>query len=476
MSYHTSNTIKGIAIVFLLTFSFSCIKAQEKLKYIHVNLNVKTTTSSNVISQIEKQTNIFFVYNTDYLNNNIFITNFNKAVKVSKKINFRLDSLLSLLFQGTGLKYDEINGQIVVSKQIKKNESAQSEPHFNKAAPKGTVDERKSAKPVHQSLKIDATGKKISNTIPVKKEASSGKADTVAEKHILKNDIPVLQQVERLEPKNDVIDTSFFNQPLILDTISKKVEPQREDSIGKAKVAVKSNHTDSIQKKPGKKTPIFVSIEGYVTVMRFVKSYSPEIFKSEVPTNLLNPLQDNSLSLLGGINLGADYKNWFIRSGLAFAQINSKFGWTEMRDSIKIIPSDSIHAAIFDTIQVSSEHSLKNSYQYVEIPFSAGYTIKVSKNCSFSLSGGVVSCFLVKVKGMTHSLENAEIGLAKKDFNSVYFVLKSAIGINYNISKKTLFFTTIDYRTNLTQMYKYSSNINNRQSWWGITMGIRNRF
>jgi hypothetical protein len=451
----------SVLLILINLLSLSYIQAQGNLKYKYVSLEVKKINSSNVIPQIEKQTNIFFVYNTEHLNNKTFISNLSK-VTYSKKI--RLDSLLNALFRGTGLKYDEINGQIIISKEIKNSVSIPEPTSIDNAAKKN-VTSTKQAKSSHKPLTSSAINKTETITSPklINEDTSSVKTDTI------KNQIAETPAITLLNTEDTLSGTSQSIQPIVLDTISKNVEPP-SDTI--TEIPGKLNHPDTMQQNPKQKTHRNIFIGDHVTSMRFVKNYSDNIFKSESTTNISNTTQDNSLSFSAGINLQAYYKNWFIGSGLAFTQINSTFVWTELNDTV-IITSDSIHPIILDSTKFSSEHSLKNRYQYVELPLLIGHSFKISGKCSFSLNGGIVTCMLVNVKGTTVSIENTEINLKKQDLNPFYLVFTSSIGFNYNFSKKMIFYTNLDYRTNLSKMYKYSSNINNSQSWWGGTIGIR---
>jgi hypothetical protein len=200
--------------------------------------------------------------------------------------------------------------------------------------------------------------------------------------------------------------------------------------------------------------------------------------------------------------------NWFIRSGLAYAEygenrtfsqkleMHDTSGYSKMEvkeyysyDSTGIyIDPSGVIVIMYDAIRHSdtsykwiTEDSLyyqhksiqvQNRYRYIEIPLMIGYEFRF-KNLSVQVSTGVSYGFRVNSTGKFLDSQNNLVDIAPG--NSPYtnqmmnYIL--SVGVNYHLNRRLSVSVQPTYKTNINSLFA-GDNSNIRYNHYGVNMGI----
>ncbi|MCD4745150.1 MAG: PorT family protein [Bacteroidales bacterium] len=239
------------------------------------------------------------------------------------------------------------------------------------------------------------------------------------------------------------------------------------------------------------------SMDIYIAPSYVTKSLSAE----PINEDYLN-IRNNSENPVYSTGLGAEVKfsinNWFIQSGINYSVYgdNAKYNFkTNVIDSINCyynidttwmwiydppfigepypIGFDSVWMAVYKKIE--SATTIKNRYEYIEIPALIGYHTK-KKKWNYEISTGVSFGFLVSAKGKIPDLTNnylIEIDKSNEFIRNTSINYIFQAGIQYRLNSRMSLIAKPFFKHNLKSMYKNNFPVKQKFSTFGIITGIR---
>jgi hypothetical protein len=442
--------------LFLLFFFYgfvneSFIKGQDLLKSKYVCLEANSISLAKLLLQIKNQTGINFCYKHDSLSN--------ISVTLSKIKRIRVDSLLNMF--RPELNYKLINGQIVIYKQKKGSE----------------ILELSLTKHVKQlEKKNEATALLFTNTGNLKFERKT---------------ITLYDTIIKT-----IVDTVYTT---LFDTIKVTVKDTVYEKVISTPIKSKQNF------KPKYELEFYVT--SLFTIIDKFSAITPLYYQQ---TDSINQAQNSSWGFSSGFAINLNYRNWYIRSGLGYGLFNTNFNYIRLDENInprdywnkfpKIIKKDTIiewyvllpdsiwvpvHDSIlstvldstlkttYDTTHFSNRLKTSNKLHYIMVPISAGYCFKVNKRFDISVGVGILTCILIGTKGKTYSNQNVVTDLKSEDYNNFVLFFSGSIGLNYKMSRRLCLFTNLEYFTNLTNALKAKTQINDKHTYLGTTVGLK---
>lgn len=471
---HYQYLLKIFLLILLLGFiNLKNIRGQEILKTKYVSLGANSVSLAQLLLQIKNQTGINFCYKHDSISN--------ISITTSKIKRIRVDSLLNMF--RPELNYKLINGQIVIYKQ------------------------KKGIELINLSL-----AKKISQQ--VKKNEPSNILDANNNLKIERKTITLFDTIVKT-----IVDTVYFTlydtiRVLVKDTVLEAVNSNSMNIIHDTVKVVLKDTVFQYVYKPSKKSnhkyKIKYALEFYTSPLLGIKnsfSAGNNIYKQKVDS--INISQNKYWGISSGFAINIDVDNWSFKPGLGFAFFNNGFNYFktdstiiprqyydkfqnfkwEHTDSIGVIRNSIISYIITDSILRSYTDSTlvatndtsssiyrsntSNKFYYLEIPIKIGYKFELNKQIELLVSGGITTFILTGMRGKTYSEQHGVSDLKIEEFNRFVFFFSGSVGINYKMNSKFNLYTNIGYLTNLTNTYKTKIQINNKQSYLGLNVGLK---
>jgi len=248
-------------------------------------------------------------------------------------------------------------------------------------------------------------------------------------------------------------------------------------------------------------------------------NYSANNQENKSLVDKLNSSSSNSLAFDFGAELGYQFKNISLISGLNFTQYNEQFNakyeetliqeinYWEYNDYTQtiydttnyvnidsLIQGDTTYIQIIDSNQITIidstltskndtsilKQNIKyvNRYKYIEIPLSIEFTFNRIKKFSPFIRTGLITGLHIKTQGFTYSLKNNEELIENSDLPYVKanFWLLFGAGVRYNLNDKFSVLIYPYYRYHLNSIISdktyYRQSLNNM----GINFGVRYLF
>ena len=210
-----------------------------------------------------------------------------------------------------------------------------------------------------------------------------------------------------------------------------------------------------------------------------------------------------------GLNINYHYNNWFVRSGIAYAEFGENKEYlknTEMHDttgySRQLVhsyyshdttgwiqdPNDpSVSIPVYDAVFHSDttyiwvsrdslyyEHQniyAQNRYRYIEIPLMVGYEMRF-KNFGLELATGVSVGFRVNSSGlfMDSNHELVDINSSNSPYSNTMMNYMLSVGVKYHIGNRLSVIAQPVYKTNLNSLFTSSNDI--RYHSIGLNLGL----
>ena len=233
----------------------------------------------------------------------------------------------------------------------------------------------------------------------------------------------------------------------------------------------------------------------------------------------LNSSSSNSLAFDLGAEIGYQFKNISLISGINFTQYNEQFNaeyeenliqdinyweynnytqtiydttnyvnidsliqgdttYTQIIDSTQITLTDSSLTSTSDTSTSKQNMKYVNKYKYIEIPLTIEFTFNRVKKFSPFVRTGLITGLHIKTQGFTYSVENNEQIIENTDLPYVKanFWLLFGAGVRYNLNDKFSILVYPYYRYHLNDIINdktyYRQSLNNM----GIKFGVRYMF
>ncbi|MCK5856177.1 MAG: hypothetical protein KAG64_01735 [Bacteroidales bacterium] len=211
------------------------------------------------------------------------------------------------------------------------------------------------------------------------------------------------------------------------------------------------------------------------------------------------------------ININYHYNNWFIRSGIGYAEYGENRSYSnkiEMHDTsgyatqsinnyytydttgwIKdpgnsnvlipvydaILHSDTVHSWVSQDSLYYEHQSIyaQNRFRYIEIPLMLGYEFRY-KNLGLELATGVSVGFRVNSSGkfMDSNNELVNINSSNSPYSNTMMNYIITIGINYHIGNRLSITAQPIYKTNLNSIIKSGVGSDIRYNNLGVNLGI----
>ncbi len=248
-------------------------------------------------------------------------------------------------------------------------------------------------------------------------------------------------------------------------------------------------------------------------------NYSTNNQENKSLVDKLNSSSSNSLAFDFGAEVGYQFKNISLISGLNFTQYNEQFNakyeetliqeinyweyndytqtiydttnyvnidsliqgdttYIQIIDSTQITITDSILANKNDTSITKQNMKYVNKYKYIEIPLYIEFTFNRIKKFSPFIRTGLITGLHIKTQGFTYNLKNNEELIENTDLPYVKanFWLLFGAGVRYNLNDKFSVLIYPYYRYHLNSIISdktyYRQSLNNM----GINFGVRYLF
>lgn len=143
-------------------------------------------------------------------------------------------------------------------------------------------------------------------------------------------------------------------------------------------------------------------------------------------------------------------------------------------DTTRITSLDSCLAPKIDSVEFKRNEHTKNSYTYIEIPLIFNFNFH-KNNISISPQIGIISSFFINSKGKIVSLTDYNKSIDIKDeaiFNKINLSLYGGVKINYFLTRRFDFFSTMYFRKNLNSIF-IDYPIISRFNTFGLSFGLR---
>jgi len=233
----------------------------------------------------------------------------------------------------------------------------------------------------------------------------------------------------------------------------------------------------------------------------------------------LNSSSSNSLAFDLGAEVGYQFKNISLISGINFTQYDEQFNaeyeetlieeinyweyndytqtiydttnyvnidsliqgdttYTQIIDSTQITLTDSTLSSTNDTSVSRQNMKYVNKYKYIEIPLTIEFTFNRVKKFSPFIRTGLITGLHIRTQGFTYSVENNEQLIENTDLPYVKanFWLLFGVGIRYNLNDRFSVLVYPYYRYHLNDLINddsyYRQSLNNM----GIKFGVRYMF
>ena len=238
--------------------------------------------------------------------------------------------------------------------------------------------------------------------------------------------------------------------------------------------------------------------------------------------NLVDKLKsssNNNLAYSFGADIGYNFKNISLISGINYTQFNEKFNaeyeeinikqinyweynnstqtiydttnyinidslmqgdttYVQIIDSTEITVTDSSLASENDTSITNKNMKYINKYKYIEIPLIIEYTFNRANKISPFIRTGLITGLHIKTQGFTYSTQNNQQLIENTDlpYIKANFWLLFGAGINYKLNDKFSVLVYPYYRYHLNSIIAdktyYRQSLNNM----GINFGFRYKF
>jgi len=146
-------------------------------------------------------------------------------------------------------------------------------------------------------------------------------------------------------------------------------------------------------------------------------------------------------------------------------------------DTTRITTLDSTLIPKIDSVEYKKNDKADNSYRFIEIPLILNFNFYKS-NMSISPQIGLITSFFMNSKGKIVSLAdiNQSIDIEKETkFSKVNLSIYGGVRVNYFLSRKFDFFTSVYFRKSLNSIF-IDYPIVSRFNTYGLSFGMRYKF
>ena len=413
--------------------------AQNELSQKYVRVDTKLMTLHTMLTTIYTQTGIHFCF----VDNGVS----NISIKFSKNVQrIRVDSLLAMFCPVANVEYAYLNGQIVLRKMPPKvKEKAAKAPKLNETSP---------AQP----------------QLAFKNNEAGVRYDTIVK---------------------TVIDTVYMTQHdtirvIVRDTVFRKVNVPK---IIFRYVPLKN-----------------VSVGAYFSPGYSLWHKYTAKGGNRLASDSMNQHQQILLSWEAGADVRITKKNFLFSVGVSYSQLNSELRYMKKTESLQSsnywqtftkmvwgikgtyieVPSglvkpvwdsipvkDSVQVTRTDTAYSSKRTTQSNSYQYIDIPFTLGYTFLKNKRLLAYGLAGVRAGVLVGATGKHFDSNGLVVETDLTHLSTFRLGYCAGLGATYSITNELSLWGDFTALCSGMRMYSGKLNYSDTQVWSAFKFGIR---
>jgi hypothetical protein len=509
-----------LASIFFFTQSRSEIKTTD-----HNSIaNINTNSTADIVVVENEQSNETIEFNSEKDNNQTpeneatIIEDNSEAVTVSTSIN------------NADARINENNSQTKVVER--------SPMSFRSAATTSSiVSSSKSAKKIQEEINSKSTNAVLETEIAIIEESTQ--VDTKLENSTSATQNVVLEssnetnksvvETEKVSTQPAVVKNNQLQEANTLQEASETKIESQEEAIVENKSEVKAEQQEEISsseetssKEMGSESNATVPSPTETAGTHFATGWSVDVFGGPAWINNTEPInqdegqaiyqtsmEKNILTPNLGLNLKYHVNNWFVQSGLTYAEYGENRNYTnniEMHDTsgyskqnineyysydsvgFYIDPSNpTVVITLYDAIKHSdtsyswiSEDSLyyehhniyaQNRFRYIEIPLMVGYEFRF-KNLGLEVSTGVSFGFRVNSSGKFLDSNNELIDINKSNspYSNTMMNYLLSVGVKYHLTNRFSIIAQPTYKTNISSLF--SSGATTSYNNFGLNVGL----
>lgn len=197
-----------------------------------------------------------------------------------------------------------------------------------------------------------------------------------------------------------------------------------------------------------------------------------------------------SFQTQGGVRLS---KHWSIESGIGYLQGNSQYeggGYllnVATSGSVNVLES-AIHDAnkspaikpLVDdsksSVHVDINNTVRNNYQYVQVPLQAGFTLNPDGKLSYAVLGGVTANVFLNNQIESANGKVTKTTVADDIYRPLGVGASTGLRLNYQVSDKWKATLTGTYLQSLSSGFKTNQQLESHPYMYGVSWGVRYSF
>mgnify|MGYP003546507109 FL=1 len=197
-----------------------------------------------------------------------------------------------------------------------------------------------------------------------------------------------------------------------------------------------------------------------------------------------------SFQTQGGVRLS---KHWSLESGIGYLQGNSQYeggGYllnVATSGSVNVLES-AIHDAnkspaikpLVDdsksSVHVDINNTVRNNYQYVQVPLQAGFTLNPDGKLSYAVLGGVTANVFLNNQIESANGKVTKTTVADDIYRPLGVGASTGLRLNYQVSDKWKASLTGTYLQSLSSGFKTNQQLESHPYMYGVSWGVRYSF
>ena len=236
-------------------------------------------------------------------------------------------------------------------------------------------------------------------------------------------------------------------------------------------------------------------------------TFNPDVKIKEAPMAFSGQTVSNKKSVSGTSESGVSYalqtqggmrlsKHWSVEMGLNYLKGNSAYqGGGYVLSAYTSQSANVLENALADLAPASSylgsqknynldnsaiyidvAKKVSNNYQYLQLPFQAGFTLNPDKKLSYSLLGGVMANFFLSNDLESASGEIVTTKASDEIYRSLNWAATTGLRFNYSLSSKWKASLTGSYQKAVSSGFRSNQSLESHPYLYGVSWGVRYSF